>query len=241
MSEEASSATPTTTQGSAQQAPTPPATTPAAAQVATAPPKPAAAPIGITSEQLKDRLDEERVKTTDRVRAELLKELGMTDTASAKAKLEALAKLEAEKLSELERRDKEIADLKPKADRVSAIEKQFADVVEEQFKALPKDVQKAIDASANGNAEERMKMMRVYRAMPQAAAAAVETEPVKPLPIQPGATTAPVSAAPAAATPITQNHLAEHERLLTVNPFAAARYYAEFKPAILAAKRARTA
>lgn len=234
-------------------APTPPAP-PAAPAAAPAAPAAGAAPIGITSDQLKARLDEERAKTAERVRAEILKEIGVEKLDDAKSKIADAKKLSDEKLGDIERRDKQIAELTPKAARAAELETEFATLVEEQLRSLPEAVQKAIEASAGTSVQERMKLIRVARALqPAAPTAAVApagapaaatpaaAPAAPPAPLAPGATTAPAAGGPSAPPVPTSNHLATYEQLQKTRPFEAARYYEQHKKIINEARSARGA
>lgn len=105
------------------------------------------------------------------------------------AKLNRLNDLETANLSEAERTQKLIKELTPKAERATHVEALLTSLVESQFKALPESTRLAIDAVANGNPEERLKLMSVVQA---AAGAAPPAAPLKP----PPANTAPPGSPP---------------------------------------------
>jgi hypothetical protein len=111
------------------------------------------------------------------------------DATELESKLKRLDELENERLSESERTQKLLGELKPKAERAAQVEALLGSLVESQFSALPEATRTAIDAVANGNPEERLKLMRVVQAAGLAAPGApvVPPAPVRP----PPANTAP--------------------------------------------------
>jgi hypothetical protein len=148
--------------------PPPPAVPPVApppvppAAPLTAPPGPAK--VELTSDQLKQRLDESRAAGGTAKEQELLKTLGYKTLAEAQAVLNAVkAKADAE-LSEIDRLKKENGELKPRADRAAKLEETFKHMVDQQFGELPENVRTAIDSIANGDPDERLRMMSVMRA-----------------------------------------------------------------------------
>lgn len=123
----------------------------------------APAKVEMTSDALTARLAEERAKGSAAARAALLKDLGIEDAKDGKALLAAAkAKADAE-LSEAQRLAKTIEELTPKAKRAEALEKQLEALVAVQFDALPEGTRAAIDEVAQGNAEERLRMIGVFR------------------------------------------------------------------------------
>lgn len=155
----------------------------------TAPPTPAK--VEMTSDALKARLDEERAKGSAAARLAVLKELGIEDTKDGKALLAAAkARAEAE-LTETQRLAKQLEELTPRAKRAEALEKQLEALVAVQFDALPEGTRNAIDEVAQGNAEERLRMIGVFRkagfldAPAQQAAAPQKTAPITTSPASP--------------------------------------------------------
>lgn len=142
-----------------------PATPAAATEPVNAAPPVAPAPsdkgeeIRLSSRELQKRLEE----TRDAARTRFLKDLGFEKPDDLKAVLKAAKDAEDAKLSEIERLRKQAEEYKPRADRAAALEKQLATIVESQFNELPDNVRSAIDDVANGNAEERLRMMDVFR------------------------------------------------------------------------------
>lgn len=161
----------------AEGTPAPAAPPPAAA----APPPPAEPTISMPSAAFKSRLDEERSKGA----AKLLKDLGFEKPEDAQAALKALKAREDADLSEkqrLEKRVKELEALEPKA---KAYEAQLTAIVEEQFAALPENIQKAIDDVAGGVATERARVMKTFRAHGLIGGPAAPAAPKPPGPANP--------------------------------------------------------
>lgn len=137
-------------------------TTPPAGAPPAAPPAGgnASTPISMTSEQLKNRLDETRTAAETK----LLKSLGFDKTTDAAEFLKKAKELQQSQLTEQEKLQNSVKELEPKAKRADALEQQLTALVDEQFAALPEAARTAIDTVANGNAEKRLEMMRVMRA-----------------------------------------------------------------------------
>lgn len=133
-------------------------------------------PIGITSEQLKARLDD----SAGAARTALLKELGFKDADAAKAAVKKLAEIEIASLSEKEKLERTISELTPLAQRGSAAIARETARVEAEFKALPEAVQAAIDATANGDADKRREAMAILSAATAAAKSSAPPAPPKP-------------------------------------------------------------
>jgi hypothetical protein len=148
----------------------------------------------MTSAQLKARLDE----ATASGASKLLKELGVEKADSLREALKAVREGEAAKLSEKEKLEARIKELEPHEGRAKALGASLTAIAEEQFAALPENVQKAIDAEAAGDPEKRLALMRVLRA----AGGAMATTPAAPG-VTPPVTTAP-SPAPAPAAGATK-------------------------------------
>ncbi len=129
----------------------------------TPPAPPAPAKVEMTSDALTARLSEERAKGSAAARIAVLKELGIEDTKDGKALLTAAkARADAE-LTETQRLTKALEELTPRAKRAEALEKQLESLVAVQFDALPEGTRSAIDEVAQGNAEERLRMIGVFR------------------------------------------------------------------------------
>lgn len=195
-------------------APAPPAAAPAPAAAPTPAAAPAVAPQAPTSQPqdppapasadvpddgkhpwLPKRLEDAKSAAVNK----LFADLGVTDLDTAKAKLAKLDELETAQMTEAERTQKLIDDLKPKAERVSRVEGLLAQMVEQQFAKLPEQVQTAIDLMANGNTEQRLLQMQAFEksGLLQQSAAPVIPEPVA----QPPAAPAPANTTPNAPAP----------------------------------------
>ncbi len=172
-----------------------PPTQAAPAIPAPAPAKPNPVEITLSNEALKERLAESAGAAT----AKLLKELGVKSPDDLKAALKSLEDIKLSQLSEKERLEKTIADLKPKAERHDTVQGMLAKLVEGQFNDLPEAARKAIDSIANGDPDKRLELMGVFKASgllekPAPVAAPIAT-PEAPKPGVP----APVSATPSPA------------------------------------------
>jgi hypothetical protein len=108
---------------------------------------------------LKSRLEEERSKA----RNSLLKDLGFEKASDIAAVLKSVKDKQDAELTEVERLKKQLGEFAPKVERLTTLEARFASLVEHQFGALPDNVRQAIDEVANGNAEERLRMIDVFR------------------------------------------------------------------------------
>lgn len=158
---------------------------PAAQPEPTPAPVAAAKPAETTQDPppwLPDRLKQAR----ESERKKLLQELGAETPDDLKAKLAKLSELETSQLTEQERTQKLIQELTPKAEQAERLSGLFSSVVESRFSQLSEAQQTAIDAVANGSAEERWKLMSVLDAAIGAA------PPPAPKPAQ----TAPQGASP---------------------------------------------
>lgn len=153
-----------------------------------APAPPAAgepAEVRMTSDALKARLADERAKE----RKSWLKEHGFADEEAFKSHLKVSKELADAKLSEDERVKKQLKELEPKAARADLLEARMKKDVETRFAALPEDVQKRIDAEADGDWEKRDAFMRVLGPAASAGATAATEKPKAAAPAN--TTTAP--------------------------------------------------
>jgi len=137
-----------------------PQATPAAAPAAVPAFEPAKAPIGITSDQLAQRLEETR-RTAE---AATLKGLGFETREQADAYLKSAKALQQAQMSEQEKLAARVKELEPLAQQAETYRAHFAAVVETQFAALPDAAKTAIDASAKGDPAKRAELMNVMRA-----------------------------------------------------------------------------
>lgn len=208
----------------AQQTPSVPVDAPAAT-----PSQPASDAVTMSSTALKTRLEEER----DRARRALLKDLGFEKATEAAAVLKAAREKADAELSEIDRLKKQLSELSPKAEKLTALETRFASMVEREFAALPDNIRGAIDEIASGNAEERLRMIDVFRKSGLIGSApAAAGEPPAPM-----ARPASNGAAPPAPKPATQR--TKHDEFIALdksNPMAAAIFYAANKREIEATR-----
>jgi hypothetical protein len=135
-------------------------TTPAATPASTAAPEqPTSDEVKLSSKALKERLDEERGKG----RSNVLKELGFEKLSDLQAVLKLHKETEDAKLSENERLKKQLDEWKPKLERVSVLEERVREWADTQFAALPSNIQEAVDDIAGGNAEERLRVIAMFK------------------------------------------------------------------------------
>lgn len=156
-----------------------------------APPAPASAPVSMSSDQLKVRLDETRSSAEKAKEQEMLKTLGFKSMDEAKAARAKAKEAEDAQLSENERYKKQVEELKPKAERGERYETLAKSIVDASFAKLPEAARTAIDAIAKGDPEQRFQLMKLAEAIQPAGTPA------------PPAATPPVNNAPPAAPPPT--------------------------------------
>lgn len=228
----------------------PPATsTVATPAIPAAPPVPTGpAKVDMTSEQLSARLQEERLKAEKKAAEKFASDLGVPIEV-AKAKIAKANELEAASLSELEKRDRRIAELEA-ANAMARIEgaKPYAEAA---LKSLSDDQrQDVIDLAGDDpvkqiRAVEKMRPLwdKAAKAEALAAAKAGESaEPPKPKPLAAPAHTAPPGGmTPPPGTTTTVDHLAEYERIKAMpsGDAIASMYYARNATAIDNARKAR--
>jgi hypothetical protein len=174
--------------------------------------------VSMSSEALKARLEEERGKA----RANLLKDFGFENPKDLKAVLDAVKAKQDAELSEAQRLAKALEETKPRAERADKLEKMLAGLVESQFAALPEQVREAIDKVADGNAEERLRMMDLFRSSGLLNTPATAAAPIS-------ATTTP----PSPPRPITtQTAWDKYQALMKSNPLLASAFYQSNRAAI---------
>jgi hypothetical protein len=195
---------------------------PAGAEAALVQSAPIAAPseVSMSSAALKARFDEERSKA----RASLLKEFGFESQKDLKAILDAAKARSDADLTESQRLAKALDEAKPQVARAEKLEKMLGALVESQFAALPEKVREAIDGVAAGNAEERLRMMDLFRSSGLLTGAA---------------SAAPAIAAPATTTPgpaprptHVQSAWDKYQALEKSNPLLASAFYQMNRAAI---------
>ncbi len=114
------------------------------------------APVGINSEQLKQRLDE----TRDKTRSDLLKEFGFQSVSEGKKAFEMLRKLQEAQLSDAEKQAKQLEEYRLQATRYEAHSKRFASMVDAEIGRLPESAQKALLETAGDDPDERYKLLQ---------------------------------------------------------------------------------
>lgn len=181
------------------------------------PPKPVV-PVGALPEDaLKPRL--EAAKATGR--NDLLRELGVTDTAQLKAALDTIKTAEDAKKSDAEKLALHLSELAQTratlADATAAIESVWA---AESVKLTPEQLT-AVDSLGGQNVAAKVRALNVLR--PTWIAAPVAVPPVEL------ANTSPAPNAPTTTTTSPANHKSIYESLAKENPVQAARYLARFE------------
>lgn len=194
------------TQNAEPQSPATPAAT-------AAPPVATPAPVNMTSDQLKARLDEERGKTEQRI----LKALGVEKIDDVKAVLESARKAEDAKKTEAEKLLSRIGELEPAAKKAAEYEAVIKERATVEMQALTDAQRTAVTAIGGDDPAAQLRAITALRPT-WATSEPAKTDP-KP------ATTAPATAAPAPA-PTTQptNHRAVYEQMKQTNPMQAAQY-----------------
>lgn len=131
------------------------------------PPAPAPAPepdkgkeVQMSSNELRKRLEQTRTSAE----AKLLQRLGFEDVEKAQTVLAELRTIQESQLSDSERQQKTIDELKPKAAEAERLGGLVKKLVEQRFGALPEKAQEAIDKVAEGNAEKRLELITVMEA-----------------------------------------------------------------------------
>jgi hypothetical protein len=231
----------TATAAPAQAPATPPPTveTPAVGTSTPAAPPPTD-DVRMSSSALKARLEEERQKGARKAEESIAKTLGVS-VDEARAAIEKARALEAEKLSELEKRDLAIKDLTPKAQRAAELEAVVLAQSTAAMAALSESQRAAVQAVAGDDPVRVLSTIQAMRptweSAPVVEAPASQTtiQTVPPTRVQPPAHTEVTNAQVPPRPPMGVDHLAEYERL-AANPnggrFAAAVYYAANAAAI---------
>lgn len=154
------------------------------------------AEVRIPSDALKKRLDESAASERKR----LLKEFGFESLEDGKRALKLFKEMQDAQLTEQQRIAKELDELRPKATkaekRAENLAAKLSAMVEEQFSTLPEQARAAIDELAEGNPEERLKLMSAMRK-----AGLVGDAPAAASAVAPAAKTAPAAAAPRQSPP----------------------------------------
>lgn len=210
---------------------TPPANAngaPPAAPPATPPADPAE--VKLSSAAFKERLAEEATKAQRR----FLKDLGFDKAEDLQAVLKVKKELEEAQLSEQDKLKKRVKELEPLEQEAAEYKGIVKQLVDDQFGALPENVQKAIDEVANGSPRERLRLMRVMKAAGLGVAPAAGTAP----PAQPAPkTTAPNGPAPPP-NGGSKTKFEEWQELRGKNPMLAGLFYRNNAEAIDASRPA---
>jgi hypothetical protein len=119
--------------------------------------------VKMPSEAFKKRLDE----ASQSERKRLLKEFGFESLEDGKRALRLFKEMQDATLTEQQRIAKELDELKPRASkaekRAEKLAAKLTAIVEEQFNALPDAAREAIDEIAEGDPEERLKLITAMR------------------------------------------------------------------------------
>lgn len=195
----------------------PPATTGAA----TPPPAATAtgAPVGITSDQLRDRLAEERTKAE----AKFLKDLGFEKADDLKALVKNAKAADDANKSEAEKLRARVGELEPAAKRVADLEAVVKARAESELASISEAQRAAVAAIAGEDPAAQLRAITALR--PTWATSTAAHGATAPAAAPPPATTAPPNAAPTPApTTSPTNHKAVYESLKQSNPIAASQY-----------------
>ena len=186
--------------------PTPATVDPTAALNVQAPPPaapaPAAAPNPVQAadlppQALKDRLDHTRSKAE----ADLLARLGGGKAEDIAAKLKRLQEMEDASLSERERAEKQIADLRVQAAEAERYRKLFGEQTAVELAALSEEQRAAVQAYAGEDPVEQHRMIRAFHMASSAVAPVAGTPASEVAPsFVPPATTVPAGTAPSPAS-----------------------------------------
>lgn len=206
---------------------------PIAAQPPIAEPAKPGAKVEITSDKLAERFSEERRKAIEGY----VKSLGLPNEEAVKAAVTEHKRLESEKMSDLEKRDAQIKDLAPKAQRAAELESIVKAMADEQEAALTPEMRAAVDQLGGDDPARRLGVIKALRsAVPAAPLAAPPA--VRPPVVAPANTAPSNSAPPVAANNATVDHLAVLKSL-EGNPVRHQGYLARHRDAIVAARKAR--
>jgi hypothetical protein len=156
------------------------------------PPSATAQPVGLTSDQLKARLDETRMSAL----AQYAKTAGYNSVEELNTAIKAARDAEQSRLSETERLQKELERLKPVEGNYATLKAQYDAYASREFAALPEAAQKAIDAQAGGDAVKRMQLIELGRAAGWIGGSPVTPSAQAPAPV----TTGPSAPAPSPVT-----------------------------------------
>jgi hypothetical protein len=154
--------------------------------------------IGITAEQLKQRLDETRAAAETAA----LKKLGFESYAAAERQQKALREWQDSQKSEAEKIATRIAELEPLAARAPKLEGLLGDLLKEQIAALPESIRKVVEENAK-SPEEQLNLLKMFRASGAIDAVTKAGAPAPAVP--PPAATAPAAGAPKPGSPGPQN------------------------------------
>lgn len=212
--------------------------TPAApsAPADTAPPAPPAAPtpapVPTPSATPEDTADPAWLAgRLERERKAILRELGVSDVANAKAALAAYRDQQEAAKSEAQRQAERIAQLELQAKRTADLEAVLATKAEREFGGLTNAQRAAVEAIAGADPAARLRAIDALRPTWDAAPSA--------RPLAAPASTSAAAPAPAPTAPAEQNVLATYEALASTNPAAAAAYRLANWPAYEKAIKAR--
>ncbi len=192
------------------------------------------AEVKLTSEQLKQRLAEER-RTAER---QMLTRYGVERPEDLDAKLKNLAEFEASQLTDKERTEKQIAELTRAAENAKGLSTVAADAVQELFAALSPDAQAAIEELQPASPAERLKFIRAFRKLTPQAQPAISTPTAPPAAPVHAPPPAPANTAPAqpAPKPGGKTKYQEYEEIKARNNVAAGLFYQTNRQAIEASR-----
>lgn len=196
----------------------------AAPAVTPEPPKPQVLVEQIPPDALKPRL--EAAKATGR--AELLRELGVSDPDQLKTALASIAAAAEAKKSDAEKLATHLAELERTRASLTDATTAVASVWATESAKLTAEQLAAVDELAGNSVTAKVRALNVLRktwaAAPAAQAPVAPTAQAPTAPIQTPASTAPTGGAPAPTGTSQTDHKAVYEQLSKTNPVQAARY-----------------
>ena len=183
--------------------------------------KPTANPVletDLPPQALKDRLEQARA----RGQADLLAKFGGAKPEDIAAKLKRLQELEDASLSERERAEKQIAELRVQAAEADRYRALFGEQTAAELAALSEEQRAAVVMYAGDNPVEQHKMVQAFR-MAGAVKNAAGVAPPSPAPPAP-ATTVPAGTPPAPASGV-KTRAQEWQELRELDPISGQLFY----------------
>jgi hypothetical protein len=122
-------------------------------------PAPTGVPVNMTSDLLKVRLDEARTAAERKV----LRDLGVADIEAAKATLAAAKAAEEAQLSDAQKYQRTVDELRPRAERASALEQRVAAYAQREMAGLSEAARAAVTKHAGEDPERILATIEMFR------------------------------------------------------------------------------